>query len=150
MIYMLALLIGVVAGLRAMTAPAAVSWAAFSACSLSTEAGSPSGLPPVDPDASGRRGTRHRPAPVDAEPQGADPVCRKDHHGRPLRRGDRRLGRLSVAGLVAGAVGAVLGTLGGAAAWARLAGVFGRDRPAALLEDALAILGAALIVGLLP
>ena len=33
---------------------------------------------------------------------------------------------------------------------ARLAGVFGRDRPAALLEDALAILGAALIVGLLP
>ncbi len=55
-----------------------------------------------------------------------------------------------VAGLVAGAVGAVLGTLGGAAARARLAGVFGRDRPAALLEDALAILGAALIIGLLP
>ena len=29
MIYLLALLIGVVAGLRAMTAPAAVSWAAY-------------------------------------------------------------------------------------------------------------------------
>ena len=55
-----------------------------------------------------------------------------------------------VAGLVAGAVGAVLGTLGGAAARARLAGLFGKDRPAALLEDALAILGVALIVGLLP
>jgi uncharacterized membrane protein len=51
-----------------------------------------------------------------------------------------------VAGLVAGAVGAVVGTLGGAAARGKLAEAFGRDLPAALLEDAVAIGGAWLIV----
>lgn len=55
-------------------------------------------------------------------------------------------GRAAVAGLFAGAVGAVVGTLGGAAARARLAGAFGKDLPAALLEDAVAIGGAVLIV----
>ena len=47
------------------------------------------------------------------------------------------------------AAGAVVGTLGGAAVRARLAMSFGKDRPAALLEDAVAILGAALIVVLM-
>ena len=51
-----------------------------------------------------------------------------------------------VLGGVLGAVGAVIGTLGGAAARARLAAAFGRDLPAALLEDAVAITAAALIV----
>jgi len=51
-----------------------------------------------------------------------------------------------VAGLALGAVGAVIGTLGGATARARLAAAFGRDRPAALIEDAVAIGGALLIV----
>ena len=43
-------------------------------------------------------------------------------------------------GLALGVVGAVLGTLGGA--WARqsMAHMFGRDRPAALIEDAVALL----------
>jgi uncharacterized membrane protein len=50
-------------------------------------------------------------------------------------------------GLVAGAVGGIIGTLGGAEGRARLAAAFGKDRPAALIEDAIAILGAALIVG---
>jgi uncharacterized membrane protein len=49
-------------------------------------------------------------------------------------------------GLFAGAVGAVVGTLGGAALRARLAKVFGKNLPAALLEDAVAIGGALLIV----
>ena len=49
-------------------------------------------------------------------------------------------------GLFAGAVGAVVGTLGGAALRAQLARVFGKDLPAALLEDAVAIGGALLIV----
>lgn len=49
-------------------------------------------------------------------------------------------------GSVAGGIGAVIGTLGGAAARARLAAHFGRDLPAALLEDVIAIAGAALIV----
>jgi uncharacterized membrane protein len=40
--------------------------------------------------------------------------------------------------------------LGGAEGRARLAAAFGKDRPAALIEDAVAILGAVLIVGALP
>jgi uncharacterized membrane protein len=40
----------------------------------------------------------------------------------------------------------VIGTLGGRAARGRLAAAFGRDRPAALFEDAVAIGLAAVIV----
>jgi uncharacterized membrane protein len=47
-----------------------------------------------------------------------------------------------VAGTVAGIVGALIGTLAGRAARARLATAFGHDRPAAFLEDAVAIAGA--------
>ena len=43
-------------------------------------------------------------------------------------------------GLIAGAVGAVVGTLGGAAARAKLAALFGKDLPAALVEDLVGIL----------
>jgi len=53
-----------------------------------------------------------------------------------------------VAGAGAGAVGAAIGTLAGRAARARLAAAFGRDRPAAFIEDAVAIvvaLAAALV-----
>ncbi|HEX3663256.1 MAG TPA: DUF4126 domain-containing protein [Acidobacteriaceae bacterium] len=49
-------------------------------------------------------------------------------------------GHALVAGLVLGACGAVIGTLGGAAIRGGLARAFGRDLPAALLEDAAAIL----------
>jgi uncharacterized membrane protein len=42
-------------------------------------------------------------------------------------------------GASAGILGAVIGTLGGAAVRARLATAFGRDWPAALLEDAVAL-----------
>ena len=45
-----------------------------------------------------------------------------------------------IAGLVAGIVGAAIGTYGGAELRARLARAFGRDLPAALIEDAVAIL----------
>ena len=45
-----------------------------------------------------------------------------------------------------GLTGAVIGTLGGAEARARLARAFGRDMPAALIEDVVAIVGAFLIV----
>jgi uncharacterized membrane protein len=55
-----------------------------------------------------------------------------------------------VTGAIAGIIGAVIGTLGGAAARGSLARAFGRDTPAALLEDAVAIGGAAVIVSLLP
>ena len=55
-------------------------------------------------------------------------------------------GGMLVAGLVAGVIGAVIGTLGGAEVRGRLASAFGRDLPAGLLEDAVAIIGALLIV----
>ena len=49
-------------------------------------------------------------------------------------------------GLLLGVIGAVIGTLAGAAARPRLAARFGSDRPGALVEDALAIAGAVLVV----
>ena len=48
-------------------------------------------------------------------------------------------------GAIVGIAGAVAGTLGGRAFRARMAAAFGSDRPAALLEDAIAI-GAAFAV----
>lgn len=53
-------------------------------------------------------------------------------------------------GLAAGVAGAVIGTLGGYAARMRLARAFGRDLPAAVLEDVVAYAGVALVVSLLP
>jgi uncharacterized membrane protein len=44
-----------------------------------------------------------------------------------------------IAGLVLGAIGAVIGTLAGAEARGWLARAFGRDLPAALIEDAVAL-----------
>jgi uncharacterized membrane protein len=52
-------------------------------------------------------------------------------------------------GMIAGVAGAIAGTLGGRVLRARLAAAFGRDRPAALIEDAAAIGGALLIVSAL-
>jgi uncharacterized membrane protein len=49
-------------------------------------------------------------------------------------------------GLFVGAIGGVIGTFAGAAMRARLAQAFSKDLPAALLEDAIAIGGAILIV----
>jgi uncharacterized membrane protein len=49
-------------------------------------------------------------------------------------------------GAFAGAVGAVVGTLGGAALRTQAARMFGKDLPAALLEDVVAIGGALLII----
>jgi uncharacterized membrane protein len=50
-----------------------------------------------------------------------------------------------IGGALAGIVGAVIGTLAGHAFRAWLAGAFGRDRPAAFIEDAID-LGAALAI----
>ncbi|WP_158794026.1 DUF4126 family protein [Granulicella sp. L60] len=44
-----------------------------------------------------------------------------------------------IIGLLAGAIGAVLGTLGGSAVRGKLAAAFGKDLPAALIEDVVAI-----------
>jgi uncharacterized membrane protein len=49
-------------------------------------------------------------------------------------------------GITAGILGSVVGTLGGAGIRARLAKAFGKDTPAALLEDSVAILGSLAIM----
>lgn len=143
MLYLLALLIGVVAGLRAMTAPAAVSWgAAF-------------GWLPISETWAAFMGYRFTPwifsvlalvefvtdqlpsTPSRKVPQqfGAR-IVSGAFCGAAIGAADGA----TVGGLVAGAIGAVIGTYGGAAARSRLAAAFGQDRPAAFIEDAVAII----------
>ena len=148
----LALLIGIVAGLRAMTAPAAVSWAAAL------------GWLNLDGSWLAFLGYRYTPYiltllalaelvtdQLPSTPSRTVPM----QFGARIASGALAGAAIGVAagswlgGLVAGVIGAVIGTFGGAALRARLAAGFGRDRPAALIEDAVAILGAALIVAAL-
>ena len=151
--FVLALLIGIVAGLRAMTAPAAVTWAAR----LGWLNLAPTGLAFV--------GYAYTPwiftvlALVELV---TDQLPTTPSRTVPVQFGTRIvMGALAggaigagngalVSGLVAGIVGAIIGTLGGHALRARLAAAFGSDRPAALIEDAVAIGGAFLIVMSLP
>lgn len=149
MILLLALLIGIVAGLRAMTAPAAVAWAA----SL--------GWFDISQTPLAFMGYRWTPWIFTVLAIGeliTDQLPSTPSRKVPVQFATRIiLGGLSggvigaaggslVLGVAAGAVGAVIGTLGGAAVRARLASSFGRDRPAALIEDAVAIAGALLVV----
>lgn len=146
----LALLIGVVTGLRTMTAPAAVSWAAS--------------LGWLDLSATWLAflGYRWTPWIVTVLAIGefiADQLPSTPSRKIPLQFGGRIVvgglcggaicmgeGLAMLLGLVAGVAGAVVGTLGGAAARGRMAAAFGSDRPAAFLEDAVAIGAAVLIV----
>ena len=148
-IYLPSLLIGIVAGLRAMTAPAITCWSAhigwldlsgtrlaflgnawarwiltlFALVELVTDQlpSTPSRRVPV------QFGTRLVAGALSGAAIGAS-------------RG------VLLGGIVAGMVGAVIGTLGGHAFRARLATAFGSDRPAAFIEDAVAV-GGALIIG---
>ena len=148
MIYLFALGIGVVAGLRAMTAPAVVSWAAR--------------LGAIDLGGSWLSflGNAWVPWLLTVLAVGElinDQLPTAPSRKVPVQFGTRILtGALSGAaigasagnwalGAGAGALGAVIGTLGGAAARGRLAAAFGRDRPAAVIEDLAAIGGAVLI-----
>lgn len=147
-----ALLIGIVAGLRAMTAPAVVSWAA----SL--------GVLPLIGTPLAFLGWRFTPWIVSllaiAELV-TDQLPGTPSRKVPLQFGTRLVmgglcgaavgmtGGLWVAAMVAGALGAVLGTFGGAAARAAMARRFGRDQPAALLEDAAALALGVLAMALL-
>lgn len=152
MVYFLALVIGMIAGLRAMTAPAAISWAAY--------------LGYLNPGGSwlafmGYRFTPWILSVLALAEFVTDQLPSTPSRKVPVQFGARLVsGALSGAvvgvdggvlwgGLVAGIVGAVIGTLGGAAVRSRLAIAFGRDLPAALVEDAVAIGGAILVVGLL-
>ena len=150
MVYLFALLIGVVAGLRAMTAPAVVSWAAC--C----------GWLQLDGTWLAFLGYRWTPWILTLLALGelvTDQLPSTPARTVPVSFATRIVSgaltgaALGLAGgvpwigaLVAGAIGAVIGTLGGRAARAKLAAAFGRDRPAALVEDAVAIGAAVLIV----
>lgn len=141
-IYLAALLIGIVAGLRAMTAPAAVSWGAFL------------GWLPVSETWAAFMGFRFTPwifsilALVE--------FVTDQLPSTPSRKVPQQFGARIVSGAFCGAVigaaggatiscagagviGAFLGTMGGAEARGRLAAMFGNDRPAAFIEDAVAI-----------
>ena len=147
-IYVFALLIGVVAGLRAMTAPAAVSWAArLGVLNLSGSWLAFLGNAWVPwvllVAALGELVTDQLPT----TPSRKVPV----QFGARILTGAFSGAAIGVAadnwivGALCGAVGAVAGTLGGAAARGRLASAFGRDRPAAVIEDLVAV-GAAFLI----
>jgi uncharacterized membrane protein len=148
--YLLAVLIGVVAGLRTMTAPAAVSWAAhlgwmglegtwlaFLGFTVTPYILTVAAIGELVTDQL--PGTPSRKVPM----QFAARIVLGGLCGAAFGASG---GGALVLGLIAGVIGAVIGTLGGAAARARLAQALGSDRPAALIEDAVAIVGAFLIV----
>lgn len=148
MMYLLSLSIGIIAGLRAMTAPAAVSWAAHL------------GWLKLDGTLLAFLGYTWTPWVITALALAelvTDQLPSTPSRTVPIQFGTRIVsGALSgaalgiaggslVVGAILGAVGAVIGTLGGRAARGALAEKFGSDRPAAFLEDAVAI-GAALLI----
>jgi uncharacterized membrane protein len=143
MIYVLAFLIGLVAGLRVMTAPAAVSWGArlgwlnlqgtplaFLGAAATPWIFSAAAIGELVNDKLPWTGSRKAPAPfIVRVVMGAACGAALDSSGHEL-----------AAGLVAGAAGAVAGTLGGFEFRARLVrAIGGRDLPIALLEDAIAV-----------
>jgi uncharacterized membrane protein len=149
MAYLLALAIGVVAGSRTMMAPAAVAWAAgLGRLELA-------GTWLAFLESVWARGVFTVLACVELV---ADQLPTTPSRTVPVQFGARLVsGGLSgaaigaakgslVGGLLAGIVGAVIGTFGGRELRGRLAKAFGNDHPAAFVEDALAIGGAALIV----
>ena len=147
--YLLALLIGIVAGLRAMTPPALVAWAAH--LGWLDLSGSWLGflanawvrwiltlLAIVELVTDQLPSTPSRTVPI----QFGARIATGALSGAAIGTA----GGAMVGGLLAGIVGAVIGTLGGRALRARLASAFGSDRPAAFIEDAVAI-GGALLIG---
>jgi uncharacterized membrane protein len=149
MLYVLALLIGVVAGLRAMMAPAAVAWGAYI------------GWIPLAGTWAGFMG--HWIAVAIFTVLALIELVTDQLPSTPSRKVPQQFGARLVSGaftgaiigtvagglivgLIAGIIGAVAGTYAGADVRARLAEGFGSDRPAGLLEDAIAIVLALAVV----
>jgi uncharacterized membrane protein len=147
--YLLAFLIGVVAGLRSMTAPAVVSWAAragwlhlentwlvFFGYSATPYTLSVLAIAELIADKLPKTPSRKAP------PGFIGRIVTGAVSGAALAAPSGIAG-----GLAAGAVGAVAGTLGGYEFRVRLVrATGGKDLPIALLEDAIAIGSAFLIV----
>jgi uncharacterized membrane protein len=147
--YLLALLLGALAGLRAMAAPAAVSWAAHL------------GWLKVQGTWLAFFGRGYTPWILTLFAIGeliADQLPSTPSRKMPVPFAARVLSGglcgaalgMSVGawagGFVIGALGAVIGTLGGYQLRRRLAEAFHKDRPAALIEDAGVIGGLLLVV----
>lgn len=143
MLYVLTLVIGAAAGLRALTPLAAVSWAAaLGALDLS------GGMLAL----LGWSWAPYILTLLALAELVTDQLPQTPSRTVPLQFGTRLVaGALAGAALaspadamvlggVLGAIGAVLGTYLGAEGRARLAARLGRDRPAALIEDAITIL----------
>lgn len=145
----LAFLIGIVAGSRAMLAPAAIAWAAT--------------MRGLVLDGSWLAVFEWRFTPWIASLLALGELVTDVLPTTPSRKLTGPFGARLVSGGVAGGaigigvgapliglglgvIGAVVGTLGGAALRARLAAMFGRDLPAALSEDVLALGAAACVV----
>lgn len=148
-VLVLAFCIGIVAGLRAMTAPAAVSWAARLGW-LRLE-GTPlaflgyaytpyilSALAVLELINDQLPKTPSRKAPPQLIARILSGALSGGALGAP--------GGFLAGGLIAGALGAVVGTFSGYEVRSRLAKAFAKDLPAALLEDAVAIAAAFFIV----
>jgi len=148
--FVLSFLIGVVTGLRSMTAPAAVSWAArlgwlhlentwlaFLGFAATPYVVSALAAGELIIDKLPNTPSRKAPGPfIGRIVIGA--LC-----GAALGAASHSL----IGGLLAGALGGVAGTLGGYEFRSRLVrAIGGNDLPIALLEDAIAIGGALLIV----
>jgi uncharacterized membrane protein len=149
-VYLLALLIGIVAGLRTMTAPAMVSWAAHLGwldlngtwLAFLGKAWVPwllTLLALVELVTDQLPSTPSRTVPV----QFGARIVAGGLSGAAIGAANGAM----VGGLLAGIAGAVIGTLLGRSFRAQLAKAFGSDRPAAFIEDAVAI-GAALLIGM--
>ena len=147
MIYVLAILIGVAAGLRAVTPIAAIAWGAY--------------LGWIDLSATPLAFIGNIIAAVIITLLAivelvSDQLPNTPSRKVPVQFGTRILlgafaGALLmidswIIGAILGAVGAVLGTYGGADIRARLARAFSRDLPAALIEDVVAVILAFLVV----
>jgi len=152
MIVVIATLVGIVAGLRAMTAPAAMSWAAYFGW-----------LPLQNTYLSflGFAATPYLLTALAIAELISDQLPKTPSRKTPVQFGSRLVsgglcgaavgmsGGVMIYGLAAGLVGAVIGTFAGAAVRMRLAKALGRDLPAALVEDVVAVGGVALIVAAL-
>lgn len=152
--YVLAFLIGVVAGLRSMTAPAVVSWAArlgwlplentwlaFLGSAITPYILSVLAVAELINDKLPKTPSRKTPVPFAARVV-VGALC-----GAALGAPGQAL----IGGLLAGVLGAVAGTLGGYEARTRLVKALGgKDLPIALLEDAIALCGAVWILSRLP
>ena len=152
LVLLLALLIGVVAGLRSLTAPAAVAWAAM--------------LDWINLDGTWAEWVGHPITVAVLTVLAVGELITDKLPKTPSRKSPMGFGARLVMGAFAGAVigtawgytfgglgagliGAVLGTLGGAEARRRLvAADGGHDLPIALVEDAVAVLGGRAVAAL--